>query len=96
VLRTLAETVEPAAFKELFGLSSLEVRETRPLQFLCRCSQSKTLFVLGTLRVEELDRLVKAGTPQRVICHMCGETYVAKPEDIAEVLVRKQNASPGQ
>jgi molecular chaperone Hsp33 len=60
---------------ELLGLPDLEVVAMHPLQFGCRCSQAKIDALVKTLEVADLTEMVKAGTPHRVTCHMCGHDY---------------------
>ena len=81
--RSLEDGVDD--WRQLFGLPDIEERETRDLFFKCRCSRERTLAALKTLAPEELDAMAAKGEPQAVVCHMCGETYYAAPEDIRRI-----------
>lgn len=88
----LAKDEPLATWSELFGLPSLEPRETRPLRFGCSCNREKIIKVLGSLPPEELREIVEAGETQQVTCHFCGETYAVPPEGVAEILSRKTSS----
>lgn len=75
--------------REILGLPDLEVRETRPLCFACRCTREKTIAVLDVLTREELASLVSGGRSQRVFCHMCGAEYSATVDDLQGLLDKK-------
>lgn len=64
----------------------LEWRETRTLQFQCRCSQEKILSVLKTLDATEIEDLITRGKGQEVVCHMCGKNYTASTADLRRIL----------
>ena len=73
--------IEPLA--ALFGLDDLEIRETRPLRFQCRCSREKAVGSFSTLTATEIDAIVQAGKPQHVVCHMCGADYLISAAEVA-------------
>ncbi len=75
---------------EVLALPDIEVRDTRPLMFKCRCNRERVLAVLKTLSREELESRVDEG--QDITCHMCGHTYNATPEDIRKLLEQPETA----
>lgn len=77
---------DPAkAIAAALGTGPIRVGEQRPLAFGCRCSKEKTLGVLGTMSLDELDELISGGNSQDVTCHMCGQTYTASVDDLVHV-----------
>jgi molecular chaperone Hsp33 len=89
VRREMAQPDPKARLAALLKIPDLEVRETRPLQFLCRCTREKTLATLDMLKREELTEIVAAGKPQRVFCHMCSAEYSATVEEVKGLLEKK-------
>jgi redox-regulated HSP33 family molecular chaperone len=53
--------------------------------FKCRCTKERTLAVLKTLSVGELDAILARGESQTITCHMCGNGYEATLEDVRAV-----------
>lgn len=92
VRRELAQPDPQSRLPAILGLPDLEIRETRPLQFACRCTREKTLAVLEVLTREELLEMVAGGKSQRVFCHMCGAGYSATVEDVRELLQKKSGS----
>jgi len=86
VREILARASDCLAFRECFVLSDIEVRETRPLMFKCRCTRERTLAVLKTLSRDELEGLIECDESQNITCHMCGDTHVATPADVRTIL----------
>jgi molecular chaperone Hsp33 len=86
VRKQLAEGSDCTLFRETFGLPDIEVRETRQLAFQCRCTKARTLAVLKTLTREELDAIIARDESQNITCHMCGDTYVATPDDVRAIV----------
>lgn len=88
----LARMAEADAFSEawlarvgdLLGLPDIQVRDTRPLMFKCRCNRERVLAVLKSLTREELEERVEEG--QDITCHMCGNTYRATPAELRALL----------
>jgi len=64
----------------LMGLADIQVRDSRPLIFKCRCNRERVLAVLKSLSREELEERIADG--QDITCHMCGHTYSATPQEI--------------
>jgi molecular chaperone Hsp33 len=93
VREQLAVGADALAFGDIFGLPDMEVRETRPLSFQCRCTKARTLAVLKTLSLEELEAVVARGESQTVTCHMCGDSYTATPDDIQTLVEELKPAS---
>ncbi len=88
VREQLATNADALAFGKVFGLPDIEVRETRPLAFQCRCTKERTLAVLKTLPRDELEAIITQGNPQNVTCHMCGNTYTATPDDVRAIVAK--------
>jgi len=74
----------------VLALPDIEVRDTRPLMFKCRCNRERVLAVLKTLSREELESRIDEG--QDITCHMCGHTYNATPGDIRKLLEQPETA----
>jgi len=86
VFEKLIVTDDLSEFQELFGISDIEIRETRKLMFKCRCTKERTLAVLKTFKKEELETIRDSEKPQNIICHMCGDSYSAMPEDVQKII----------
>lgn len=72
--------IEPLA--RLFGLEDLQSRGVRDLRFQCRCSRDKAVASFGSLSATEIDEIVRAGSPQHVVCHMCGADYLVSAAEV--------------
>jgi molecular chaperone Hsp33 len=86
MLQRMEEPFNGDSLGESLGLRDVTVIDSRAMQFRCRCSKKKTLAVLGSLTRGELEGMVRAGSCQRVVCHMCGQEYSASPDDLRELL----------
>jgi len=86
VYKLLEQNVTAEELGSLLGIDDIEVRERRRLMFKCRCTKERTLAVLKTLQMDELEKLYESGEVQRITCHMCGDTYNATPDDIRDII----------
>jgi molecular chaperone Hsp33 len=86
VREQLSKTSDCEAFKDVFGLSDIETRDTRELMFKCRCTKPRTLAVLKTLTRDEVEKLIASGESQVVTCHMCGDNHMAATDDLRAIL----------
>jgi len=77
---------DEAALAELLGLPDLETTERRPLVVGCRCSGERVVEAMAALSAGELAEAVAAGNGQEVHCHMCGQRYSVKREQLDELL----------
>ena len=75
------------ALGDRLRLPDIQIRDSRPLQFKCRCTRQRVLAVLESLSREELASRADAG--QDITCHMCGQTYSATPAEIRAILQRQ-------
>jgi molecular chaperone Hsp33 len=91
----LEKVLTPEGLSETLGLPRLQVGETRPLRFQCRCTHERTLRVLHTLSPEELAAILNGEKQQAVTCHMCGQTYTASETDLQSILAEKQSPARG-
>jgi molecular chaperone Hsp33 len=73
------------ALGSVVGVPDIEERETRELVFKCRCDKARTLAVLRTLSMEELDEIIAYNESQTITCHMCGAGYEATPADLRAI-----------
>ena len=89
VRRELARSDPQSRLPAILCLPDLEIRETRPLRFACRCTREKTLAVLDVLTRDDLLVMAAADKPQRIFCHMCGAEYNATVEDVRGLLQKK-------
>ena len=90
----LTESADMQKVCRIFDLPDLQIRETRPLQFRCRCTQEKTNTLMETLSTEELKEIVARMEPQHIICHMCGQDYDVPVTVISSILRRKCSGDP--
>ncbi len=82
----LSQTSDCEAFRDIFGLPDLAVRDMRALMFKCRCTRERTLAVLKTLSRAELEAMIERGENQHITCHMCGDSYSATQADLQAIL----------
>lgn len=82
-VRAILETeaaVEPLA--RLFGLEDLSLRGSRELRFQCRCSREKAVASFASFSATEIDEIVRVGSAQHVVCHMCGADYLISAAEV--------------
>jgi molecular chaperone Hsp33 len=53
----------------------LELLDTRPIQFRCRCSAERVSDMLALLGAADLDAMIREDGGAEVVCNFCGETY---------------------
>lgn len=85
----LKEGLDLDKISGLLGMDDLALLDTKPLKFACRCSQEKSVSIMGTLKAIELQEIIKSNEPQKITCHFCGETYTIQPEELHSILLGK-------
>ncbi len=75
------------------ALPDLQVRETRGLQFACRCTAERVLDMLVGIPVEELERMAGESGPHNIVCHMCGNDYAIPSVQIRELVEKRKSTS---
>jgi len=80
-------------FADLFEINDLELINEKELKFGCRCNYEKSLMIMQSLEIIELQDIIKKKEMQQVTCHFCGETYKIKWEDLQSVLLEKADTS---
>ena len=90
LLENFKEIIE---FSELFEIDDLKLISEKELKFGCRCSYEKSLSIMGSLEMVELQGIIERKEDQKVTCHFCGETYKLKWENLQSVLLDKADIS---
>jgi molecular chaperone Hsp33 len=76
-----------AGLKDILDMDDLTILEEKELQFSCGCSYEKSVNIMKTLQIYELQEIIRNKERQRVACHFCGETYLIKEDDISGILL---------
>lgn len=71
----LAETANLYDIWSGLGIQDLRHRDTRELQFRCRCSRRKVQEAIATLPQRDIDEMLSDNRPHSVTCHMCASEY---------------------
>ncbi|MBA4386510.1 MAG: hypothetical protein C0404_00935 [Verrucomicrobia bacterium] len=77
-------------FGAVFGLDDIVEKESRKLQFRCRCSTERAFASFSALSPEDLREIAEAGKPQHVTCHLCGQDYSFTPEEVGALLEKSK------
>ena len=67
----------------------VDIKETFPLSFKCRCSRERILAALGSLDVKSLEELAQDKTTE-VHCEFCNSTYEYTQDEIKHLLEEKE------
>jgi molecular chaperone Hsp33 len=86
VLESLEASASPRTLCETLGLDDCEFRDSRPLQFACRCSAARVDAMLAGMPSDDLAELIREERPARIFCHMCGKGYEVGVERLKSIL----------
>lgn len=67
----------------------VDIKETRPLSFKCRCSRERILAALGSLDMKSLEELAQDKTTE-AHCEFCNSTYEYTQDEIKHLLEEKE------
>ena len=80
----------PQKMIEILGRGlDVDIKETIPLSFKCRCSRKRILAALGSLDVKSLEELAQDKTTE-AHCEFCNSTYEYTQDDIKHLLEEKE------
>lgn len=76
VTALLEEGLTPESILErLLGDMELEIQETMPTAFSCRCSKKRVEKALISIGEKELQSMIDDGQPVELKCHFCNKAY---------------------
>lgn len=64
----------------------IEVLEKSDIMWKCNCSREKTINMLKTIGVEELESIISEDEQAEIICQFCNEKYVIEKEELENIL----------
>jgi len=76
----------------LAGMGWQELERITP-RFYCGCTRAKSRRALRALSTEDLQEMLAGGEPAHVSCDFCGRSYDFPSDDLAQLLIRKQDAA---
>ena len=65
---------------------SVEVQETLPVQFTCKCSKERVEKALILIGKEELEKIVADGKEEEIKCRFCNHSYRFLPDELSGLL----------
>ena len=68
----------------------VEVLDTRPLEFRCRCDRGRIDAMVAGLDMRDLDEMIEEGKAE-VICNFCGEVYRLTRDELVALRQAKAN-----
>ena len=89
-LETCWDNVEEAAFIRgvLPAGYPFVVVGREPVEFRCRCSETRVLYSLNTLGTEETEEMIADGQDVEISCGYCTKQYQIKPEQLKQLVER--------
>lgn len=75
----------------LLGFTDMQLKETRRMQFGCRCSSERVEDMFELLPDEDLLALSTQEAPVHIFCHMCGRGYTVQPAVLGELLKKRKD-----
>ena len=80
----------PQKMIEILGRGlDVDIKETIPLSFKCRCSRERILAALGSLDMKSLEELAQDKTTE-AHCEFCNSTYEYTQDEIKHLLEEKE------
>lgn len=64
----------------------IEVLEKSDIMWKCNCSREKTINMLKTIGVEELESIISEDEQAEIICQFCNEKYLIEKEELENIL----------
>lgn len=71
--------------EELLGKGNVNVLETLPVAFVCRCSRERIANALISLGPKEIQDIIDEEGYAEASCHFCNETYYFTREDLEKL-----------
>ena len=81
-------TPEMLLEKVLDGMS-LEITDKMPVSFYCGCSKERFAGALEGIQAKDLQEMIDDGEPIEVVCHFCNSKYTFTPDELREILARR-------
>ncbi len=69
----------------VLGDFGVEITDTLPVRFHCKCSKERVEKVLVSLGGEELQKLIDEGKDVELNCHFCNTNYVFTVEELEKI-----------
>lgn len=77
--------------KYLFEDFELEILETSPINWVCNCSREKTIKMLKSISLEELENIIEEDEEAEVVCQFCNEKYYFDKSELENILEERKN-----
>jgi len=71
--------------KEILDTDDLQVLETMPVRFKCRCSKERLADALISLGQEEITDILETEGQVQAVCHFCNEEYLFTAEELEKI-----------
>jgi molecular chaperone Hsp33 len=71
--------------EELLGKGNVNILETLPVSFVCRCSRERIADAIISLGPEEIQEIIEEEGRAEASCHFCNETYHFTKEELEEL-----------
>ncbi|MFG6150752.1 Hsp33 family molecular chaperone HslO [Halobacillus sp. B23F22_1] len=69
----------------LVGEENLQILDSMPVQFKCRCSRERVEIAISSLGDEEIQRMIEEDQGAEAKCHFCNEAYNFNEKDLKEL-----------
>lgn len=70
----------------------LEVLEKSEIEWKCNCSRERTIEMLKTIGIEEIESILEEDGKAEVVCQFCNEKYQITNEELEQILIEiKEN-----
>ncbi|GGF35558.1 33 kDa chaperonin [Halobacillus andaensis] len=69
----------------LIGEEDLQILDSMPVQFKCRCSRERVEIAISSLGDEEIQRMIEEDKGAEAKCHFCNEAYNFNEKDLKEL-----------
>jgi molecular chaperone Hsp33 len=73
---------------------SLQVLDSRPVNFACSCSRARAAATLEMLHEEDLQAMILEDNQAQVGCNFCGEQYTFSESELELIRRKRQPAKP--
>lgn len=85
-------TADDIAQKLMAGLSAELLDESEP-EYACDCSRERTARMLCSLDIPTLQEMADEMPEIEVCCHFCNEKYVFTPDELREMIKKKEESA---
>ncbi|MBA2876725.1 Hsp33 family molecular chaperone HslO [Thermaerobacillus caldiproteolyticus] len=79
--------------EEVLGKGNVNILETLPVAFVCRCSRERIADAIMSLGPEEIQEIIDEEGHAEASCHFCNETYHFTKEELEELKHLAQTSS---